>query len=65
MGKNRKTVKKSAQDVQDEFFKNMSADKKINVGSKLWELARSIAGDKIYHGTNRSKTTISQSGSNS
>ena len=65
MDKNRKTDKKSAQDIQDEIFRNMSTDKKIDVGSKLWELARSIIARKIYHGTNRPKATISQGSPNS
>lgn len=35
MEKNRKTDKKSAQDIQDKIFKQISADKKIDIASKL------------------------------
>jgi hypothetical protein len=44
---------KSAQDLQDEIFRKMSADKKIKLGSQLWQLAKDLAGNKFYHGRNR------------
>jgi len=50
---------KSAQDIQDEIFRKMSADKKIEIASKLWLLAKELAGNKIIYGRNRPKTSIS------
>lgn len=47
---------KSSQERQDEIFKKMSADRKIEVASQLWKLAKELDGDKINYGTNRSKT---------
>jgi len=40
-------IKKTAQEIQDRIFKNMSADRKIEIGSQLWKLAKDIVGDKI------------------
>jgi len=40
------TNKKSAQDIQDDIFRKMSADKKIELWSKFWQLARDLAGSK-------------------
>ena len=40
-------TKKTAQEIQDAIFQRMSADKKIELGSSLWELARELAPDKI------------------
>ncbi len=39
--------KKSAQDLQDEIFRRMSADKKLEVASGLWRLAKALDPDKI------------------
>jgi len=52
-----KSKKKSAQEIQDEIFRKMSADRKILLGSQLWQLAKELAGGKINYGTNRSQTT--------
>ncbi|QQG42702.1 MAG: hypothetical protein HYW15_00545 [Candidatus Giovannonibacteria bacterium] len=49
--------KKSAQDRQDDIFRKMSADKKVELGSAFWRLAKDLVGNKISHGTNRSETT--------
>lgn len=47
--------KKSAQDIQDDIFRNMTADKKIYIGSQLWRLAKELDSHKInYARTNRS-----------
>jgi len=54
MAKTKQKPKPSAQDIQDAIFKKMSADKKVQLGSKLWHLAKSLAGDKINYGRNRS-----------
>ncbi len=45
--------KKSAQEIQDSIFRKMSADKKLELSSQLWQLAKELSGDKIYYGTNR------------
>ena len=46
----------SAQDIQDEIFQKMSADKKLDIAAKLWLLAKALDTDKIdfrTHGRNR------------
>ena len=43
--------------IQDEIFKKMSVDKKVEVGVLLWKLAKSLAGEKINYGPKRSKKT--------
>lgn len=51
---------KLAQDIQDEIFQNMSADKKLEVAAKLWLLAKAIDPEKIdfrLHGRNRPATS--------
>lgn len=58
--KNRNFTGKSAQDIQDEIFRSMSADKKLELGSQLWMLARVVAGSKLDHGTNRPETSSRQ-----
>ena len=43
-------MKKTAQQIQDEIFKKMSAEKKIKMASSFWNFAKTIAGvDRIYH----------------
>lgn len=54
----RKMKKKSAQEIQDEIFRKMSADRKIEIGSQLWQLAKELAGDKIRYETNRPSAFI-------
>lgn len=55
-----KFKQKSAQDIQDEIFRKMSADKKIELASKLWLLGKELTGNnKINYGRNRSKTSFS------
>ena len=51
-------LKKSAQEMQDDIFRKMTADKKIEIGSQLWQLAKNLAGDKINYGKNRSKASF-------
>lgn len=48
---------KTAQDVQDDIFRKMSADKRLKVWAMLWRLARDLAGNKMTYGTIRSKDT--------
>ncbi|MFA6295979.1 MAG: hypothetical protein WC663_01355 [Patescibacteria group bacterium] len=52
--------KTTAQDIQDNIFKKMTADQKIKLGSQLWRLAKDLVGNKIDYGTNRSKTTFNK-----
>lgn len=52
--------KKSAQEIQDEIFRRMSADRKVELGSQLWRLAKDLVGDKIHYGANRPKASFSQ-----
>jgi len=38
---------KSAQEIQDQIFSEMSADQKVKFGSKLWLLAKELDPGKI------------------
>ncbi len=49
---------KTAQDIQDDIFRKMSADERLEVWVGLWRLAKDLAGNKITYGTNRSKDTF-------
>ena len=53
-------IKKTAQEIQDIIFKNMSADRKIEIGSQLWKLGKDVVGDKINYASRRSKKSFSQ-----
>ena len=56
------TRKKTAQEIQDEIFRKMSADRKLEVSSQLWQLANELSklvGNKIRYGTNRPKKFVS------
>lgn len=54
-------IKKTAQGIQDEIFQKMSADRKIELGSQLWKLAKTLVGNKINYGRERSKTSFGRS----
>lgn len=56
-----KAKKKSPQEIQDEIFRKMSADKKIQLASQLWSLAKELSKDKINYGINRPKTAFGKS----
>lgn len=43
----------SAQEVQDDIFRRMSADRKVELGAELWKLAKDLVGDKIHYGKDR------------
>ena len=45
-----------AQDIQDEIFRKMPADRKIELGSRLWLLAKELTKEKSFYGNNRPKT---------
>ena len=49
---------KTAQEIQDNIFRKMSADRKIEVGAQLWQLAKNLVGDKIYYERKRPKTSL-------
>jgi len=53
-------TKRTAQEMQDRIFKNMSADRKIELGSQLWKLGKEIVGNKINYASRRSPKFISQ-----
>ena len=57
----KKETKKTAQELQDEIFQKMSADRKIDIGSQLWKLAKILVGNKINYGSERSKTSFGRS----
>ena len=44
-GVNKQKSKKSAQDIQDDIFRKMSASRKLEVASLLWQLGKNLAGD--------------------
>lgn len=49
--------KKSAQDIQDNIFRKMSADKKLEVAAGLWLLAKELNPNNVrYGGVNRPAT---------
>lgn len=39
--------KKTAQEIQDNIFRKMTTERKLEVSTELWKLAKSLAGDKI------------------
>ena len=49
--------RKSAQDVQDDIFRKMTADEKSKVWAGLWILAQDLASNKTHHGTDRPKNS--------
>ena len=50
-------MKKTAQEIQDDIFRKMSANRKIKLGSDLWRLAKSLDSDKIDFRINGSATS--------
>ncbi len=44
-----KKNKKSGQEIQDEIFRKMTPDKKVELGSGLWLLAKELAKEKICY----------------
>lgn len=63
--KNYYNSKRSAQDMQDEIFRIMSADEKIKLGAGLWRLAKELDSSKITYGTIGSKRFIGANNRNS
>lgn len=55
---------KTAQEIQDDIFRKMSANRKLEIGAALWKFAKQLAGDNFNYATriNRPAKT-SRSGS--
>ena len=53
--------KLSAQEMQDEIFRTMSADEKMKLAAGLWKLGRAINPDKANYGRERPSTSSDQS----
>ncbi len=53
-------AKKIGQEKQDEIFQKMSAERKLEIGAQLWQLAKTLADDKINYGTRRSKISFNR-----
>lgn len=55
--------------MQDNIFKGMSADRKLEVGSGLWRCAKELVGDKLINydgdGTKRSEASFGKYSQNS
>jgi len=51
--------RKTAEDIQDRIFQKMSADRKLEIASHLWLLAKELDSDKIdfRYGINRPKAS--------
>lgn len=49
-------MEKTAQQIQDDIFKKMSANQKIKLGSDMWRLAKSLDSKKIDFRVNGSTT---------
>jgi len=62
-------MKLTAQQMQDNIFKGMSADRKLEVGSGLWRCAKELVGDKLINydgdGTKRSEASFGKYSQNS
>ena len=49
---------KTAQEIKDDIFRKMTADRKVRLGSQLWLLAKELTKEKGFYGNNRPKTTV-------
>jgi len=45
-------IKKSAQEMQDEIFRKMTVDQKLELAVGLWRLGRELSADKINYARN-------------
>ncbi len=55
----RSKTKKSVQDKQDNIFRKMSADKKLEVAAGLWLLAKELNPNNVKNGRNNRPATAS------
>lgn len=58
---NKIAMKKTAQDIQDEIFSRMSADRKLELGAQLWHLAMLLSDKKMKYENKRSSSTFNSS----
>lgn len=49
----KKVERKTAQELQDEIFRKMSADQRLDLGVKLWKLGKALAPEKFAYGIRR------------
>jgi hypothetical protein len=49
----KKQTQNKSQVIQDRIFRKMPADKKVELGSQLWRLAKDLVGDKINYASRR------------
>ena len=62
----KRTINRTAQDIQDDIFRKMSADRKVEIGGQLWLLAKELDSDKInYARRNRTQISASKNSRNS
>ena len=58
MNLNKKYKGKTAQEIQDEIFRKMSADRKLELASDLWKFCKDLKGKDylscLYHDLKRS-----------
>jgi hypothetical protein len=59
-----KMPNKMAQDIQDEIFRKMSADQKLDLAAGLWRLGQEM-NKNINHGEHRSAKIIGRDSVNS
>ncbi len=50
-------MKKTAQQIQDDIFRKMSANRRIKLGSSMWRFAKSLDSKKIDYRVNGSTTS--------
>jgi len=56
----KKQIQNKSQIIQDKIFRKMPADKKVELGSQLWRLAKDLVGDKINYASRRSSASFSK-----
>jgi len=54
-----KKIKKTARDIQDDIFRKMPADRKVELGSQFWLFAKRLSGKNFNYGR-RSETSFSK-----
>ena len=47
----------SPQEMQDEIFRNMSIERKLELASQFWQFVKDFRGTHVMYGTDRSKKT--------
>lgn len=64
MKSKQKAYKKPFQEIQDDIFRSMSPDRKVEIGSQLWQLAKDLVGDKIHYAKNGKNRSSAFAGKN-